>query len=61
LADDIRHFTDTLIFARMEAKKEEGMQSPCALDEDHLIQTLAEIYFGEFGLHNFFSFKHLNL
>ncbi|XP_060572065.1 steroid 17-alpha-hydroxylase/17,20 lyase-like [Ruditapes philippinarum] len=43
--DDIRHFTDTLIFARMEAKKEEGMQALSALDEDHLIQTLAEIYF----------------
>ncbi|XP_060575560.1 steroid 17-alpha-hydroxylase/17,20 lyase-like isoform X1 [Ruditapes philippinarum] len=42
--DDIRHFADHLILARMEAEEEEGKDALAGLDEDHLIQTLADIF-----------------
>jgi hypothetical protein len=58
LADDVRHFSDNLILARMEAEKEEGKQALGALDEDHLIQTLADIFFGEFVLKISLIFRH---
>ena len=43
--DNIRHFTDTLLLAKKEAERDgENMD---ALTDNHLIQTLSDIFFGE--------------
>ncbi|XP_053400359.1 steroid 17-alpha-hydroxylase/17,20 lyase-like isoform X2 [Mercenaria mercenaria] len=43
--ENIRHFTDNLILARMEAEEEDGGEAAKGLDEDHLVQTLGDIFF----------------
>ncbi|XP_053404456.1 steroid 17-alpha-hydroxylase/17,20 lyase-like [Mercenaria mercenaria] len=43
--ENIRHFTDNLILARTEAEEEEGSEAANGLDEEHLVQTLADIFF----------------
>ncbi|XP_053403580.1 cytochrome P450 1A1-like [Mercenaria mercenaria] len=47
--DNVRHFADTLLLARLEATEEEGEEVMEALSEDRLVQTLADIFFGPFG------------
>jgi hypothetical protein len=46
LIDEMRHLSDNLILARMEAEQEEGKDALLGLDEDHLVQTLTDIFFG---------------
>ncbi|XP_060558042.1 steroid 17-alpha-hydroxylase/17,20 lyase-like [Ruditapes philippinarum] len=41
----MRHLSDNLILARMEAEQEEGKDALLGLDEDHLVQTLTDIFF----------------
>ncbi|XP_053404194.1 steroid 17-alpha-hydroxylase/17,20 lyase-like isoform X2 [Mercenaria mercenaria] len=43
--DNVRHFTDTLILARMEAMEEEGAEKLKSLTDQHLVQTLSDIFF----------------
>ncbi|XP_060564491.1 steroid 17-alpha-hydroxylase/17,20 lyase-like [Ruditapes philippinarum] len=43
--DNMRHFSDNLILARMEAEQEDGKDALSGLDEDHLVQTLTDIFF----------------
>ncbi|XP_045200320.2 steroid 17-alpha-hydroxylase/17,20 lyase-like [Mercenaria mercenaria] len=43
--DNVRHFTDTLILARMEAGEEEGAEILKSLTDQHLVQTLSDIFF----------------
>jgi hypothetical protein len=42
----MRHFADNLILARMEAEEEEGKEALTGFDEDRIVQTLADIFFG---------------
>lgn len=44
--DNIRHFTDTLLLARQEIFEEEEGEVTATLTEDHLVQTLGDIFFG---------------
>ena len=48
IEDNIRHFADNLILARLEAEEEEGSVALESLTETHLLQTLADIYLGIF-------------
>ncbi|KAL4220212.1 cytochrome P450 2 subfamily U member 1 [Mactra antiquata] len=43
--DNVRHFCDTLLLAREEAIEEEGQIVADSLTEDHLVQTLSDIFF----------------
>ncbi|XP_060558642.1 steroid 17-alpha-hydroxylase/17,20 lyase-like [Ruditapes philippinarum] len=44
--DNLRHFADTLILARMEAEaEEEGVDIETTLSDQHLVQTISDIFF----------------
>ncbi|XP_053403353.1 cytochrome P450 1A1-like isoform X2 [Mercenaria mercenaria] len=43
--DNVRHFTDTLILARTEAVEEEGAATLKSLTDEHLVQTISDIFF----------------
>lgn len=43
----IRHYTDNLILARLEAEEEEGDEVLKSLTDDHIILTLSDIFFGK--------------
>lgn len=43
--DNIRHLTDNMLLARLEAEEEEGKAAVEALTEDHLLQTITDIFF----------------
>jgi hypothetical protein len=51
----MRHFADNLILARMEAEEEEGKEALTGFDEDRIVQTLADIFFGK--ICNYFDKK----
>ena len=46
ISDNIRHFTDNLILARLEAEEEEGSEVLQSLTDTHIIQTISDIFFG---------------
>ncbi|XP_053404200.1 steroid 17-alpha-hydroxylase/17,20 lyase-like isoform X2 [Mercenaria mercenaria] len=43
--DNVRHFTDNLILARVEAVEEKGAGILKSLTDQHLVQTLSDIFF----------------
>lgn len=43
--NNMRHFTDNLLLAKIEAEEEDGKQASEQLDDEHLIQTLSDIFF----------------
>ena len=48
LADNIRDFADMLILARQEAESDPDEADLDKLTDTHIIQTLSDIFFGEF-------------